>query len=339
MEPEVPSVIYIKGNRYFVHDLTIDVRRVRFGYKSLKELNLLDLDKADKVLNVRRLPTYTIEEEQLCYCIRCTKPCRRNLLLPGTEPISQSWTCTKRGCPHYYHIQDTVQFLEEITYLPKQYVEHPQPKLFPYVHQLRDTRSPTRRQIIYDFENYNVSVYHPDVDGKELHEGWHDQHYRDFRKYKDRDTAGIIRCRLPIATTVNRYFDHLQNLSDRNEATRLQVHTVIYKLLLTYGGDTTQLLRGTEHLKKEYQVTVLDRTTIEQEYWQVRTIDTLIPTTIISDRYPYHYHRNFHQFEFDPTGTIPTITYRYHTIPYNPIEYRTTVQGLLCGKINQLISN
>ncbi len=340
MEPDVPLVIHIREVRYFAQELTIDVRRVLFGYKPLKELNLIDKDKVDKVLDVRRLPEYTDEEEEpLCHCIWCTKPCRKNLLLPGTEPVSRSWQCWKRECPHYYHIQDTVQFLEQITYVPKAYVEHPQPNLFPYIHRLRNTKVSTRRQVIYDFEYDNVSVYPPDVDGNVFKEGWHDQHYRDFQKYQDIDNAGILRKRLLNEITIERYFDRLQELINRDAATRQQVQNVTFKLLLAYGGSPS-LLRGTEHLKKEYQVTVQDCTTHEQEYWQVRTIATRAPTTIVSDRYPYYYHQQYINEEYNPHRTVPTITYRDHTVPFHP-KYRNTaeVEGLLPGFVNQLISN
>jgi hypothetical protein len=218
-------------------------------------------------------------------------------------------------------------------------VEHPQPNLFPYIHRLRNTQAHTRRQVIYDFEYDNTPVYQPDVDGKIFLEGWHDQHYRDFQNYQDIDNAGILRKRLLNENSIERYFDRLQELFNRDAATRQQVQNVTFNLLLAYGGSPS-LLHGPEHLKKEYQVTVRDCTKTEQEYWQVRTIATRIPTTIVSDRYPYYYRRQYIDDEYNPLSTVPTITYRDHTIPFHPEYWNTVVvDGLLPGFVNQLISN
>jgi hypothetical protein len=149
------------------------------------------------------------------FCRSSTKPCRQNLLPRGTEPSTGYWTCVYKNnfttCPHYYHIQGKVQFLEALTYVPKALVEHPQPQSFPIIHYLRDTLVPTTRQILYDFEYDDKSIFPPDTNGSVLQQGWHDQEYRDFQKYYNSD--GILLAPRTPEHSQNVYFDRLKFLS------------------------------------------------------------------------------------------------------------------------------
>ena len=329
MEPDAPPVINIQGEQYFAHELCIYLRRILFGYKALNELTYLDRDKVDKVLGVRKLPKPTERQEKLPFCRRSTKPCRRNLLERAPDSILEHCACPSRTCHHYYHIQDTVQFLEEITYLPLNYVHQPQPDPFPYIHRVRDTRVPTRRQIVHNFER-NLIRHQVDEVGREIHEGWHDQEYRDLDKYYDSD--GILLTPLTLDESLTKFFARLDWLSRRDEKTHLKVLSVTYNLLLACGGSTEDLLH--QHIKKEYLVTVDDCTVREHEYWQVRTILTKAPKTLVSNRYPYHYSKDYnrllHPYE---VGTVPTIS-QPHQFRGDPV----VVLGLLPGIHNQLIS-
>jgi hypothetical protein len=355
MEPQEEQVlIHIRGTLYFVHDLTLSVQQIlRLGYRGLQQQKYIIFDKnrGDKVLYARKLPQPTPEEEELVevpFCPRSTKPCRKNLLPSGTEPSTGSWTCVYTNgihtCPHYYHIQGKVQFLETLTYVPKAYVEHPQPQLFPIIHYLRDTQVHTKRQILYDFEYDDISIYPQDTNGCVLQVGWHDQEYRDFQRYYD--SEGILLTPRTPEHSQDVYFDRLKFLSTRDPVSSLQVLTVTYKLLLAYGGLNTDFFSGTEHLKSEYQVTFQDRTTKLHAYWEVRSILTLVPKTLVAHRYPHYYSttrtdRSIDQVaEINENSTTPVI---FHSHQYldeiNPRVYRDIVQGLQPGIHNQLISN
>ena len=112
---------------------------------------------------------------------------------------------------------------------------------------------------------------------------------------------------------------------------------IIFNLLLAC-GESTEYIRQA-HLRKEYQITVQDLTVRTHEYWPVRTSLTNVPKTIISDRYPYYYRRNYHYvLPEDEINITPTLTVVDHSTPGEPRSYRVVVLGLLPGIQNQLIS-
>ena len=248
--------------------------------------------------------------------------------------LNNCW-CLSRTCKHYYHLQGKVQFQEDLTYLPLNYVHQPQPDPFPYIHRLRNTNLPVRRQIIHDYEYDSCSTHSVDEEGREIHEGWHDQEYRDLNKYCDTD--GILLKPLHPDESLDKFFENLSYLSLRDEKSGQKVRKIIFNLLLAC-GESTEYIRQA-HLRKEYQVTVQDLTVRTHEYWPVRTNLTNVPKTIISDRYPYYYRRNYHyvlpESEINITPTLSVID---HSTPGEPRSYRVVVLGLLPGIHNQLIS-
>jgi hypothetical protein len=285
--------------------------------------DLIDIDQIDNTRHVRRLPDIYSEETkallEIPFDISKTKPSRTTLQEIQDFPI-------------IWHLQDTVQFYEAITYIPIEYCHLPDTE-YATIRHIRDLNQPIRRKVFADHPLHKKRCTHPfvQINGIWYLDHWVDQHKRDLTKYKSSNGILLIKeDRLPYLR--DNYWNTLTGLTKtkglRDDDIDIRITECAFLTLrFRYRSDVEDFYLRTQHqpILRTYEREIPVRHTP----LILRSLSNGLTTVFITNRAP-NYISDLQPLHIYPTTfpvdilPVPTYLCYHYFLGYNHLPHYTS---------------
>jgi hypothetical protein len=300
--------------------------------------DLIDLDQIENTRHVERLPDIYSEETkallEIPFDISKTKASRTTL-----QEIPD--------CNIIWHLQDTVQFYEAITYIPIEYCHLPEDE-YSTIRHIRHLSQPIRRKVFADYPLHKKRCTHPFVQINDIWylDHWVDQHKRDLTKYKPGNGILLIKeDRLPYLR--DNYWNSLIGLTKakgvRDDDIEVRITECAFLTLrFRYPGDVEDFYLRTTHqpiLRKYERSTPVRHTPLI-----LRSLSnglTIVFITnrapdYISDLLPLHIYPSTFPVDILPVPTYLNYRSYFHSAQtYQNRSGRISLHGIPFGVHNQ----
>jgi hypothetical protein len=266
----------LQGSKYY----TYESEENPISY--ISDEDYFETDLIEKTSYVKRLARSYTEDSHLIeepFVFKLTKACRTTLQEIQNEP-------------KLFHIQDTVQFYEAITYFPKKYNNLPEPA-YTEIKHIRDLSKPVRRKVFSDQKLHKRRCTHSfvQIHGTRYLNHWVDQHKRDPKKYKE--GHGILLLPATPSEARDNYWNSLVSLRNiripyDEDETKLRLLSCAYLTLRhKYPSNVQEFYLNTTHQQYlphyELSIPVLHTPVI------LRSISNGLTTVFISNRAPNYF--------------------------------------------------